>query len=118
VTRTGHRFRLDDPPDAAALVSRASGVAPYPVVVRVAIDAPPEVVSGRVPPTVALVEAHPEDPGATLLTAGGYDLLSLAGHLVTLDLPFRAIEPPELGDLLRKIGQRLVDGHPAPAPPP
>ncbi|HEV7758137.1 MAG TPA: WYL domain-containing protein [Acidimicrobiales bacterium] len=104
-TGTGHRFRLDDPPDATAFVSRASGVGPYPVVARVVLHAPPDVVSARVPPTVGLVEAHPD---GSLLTVGGYDVASLAGHLVAVDLPFVALDPPELRDHLRQLGRRLT----------
>jgi predicted DNA-binding transcriptional regulator YafY len=105
VTATGHRFRLVDPPDATAFVSRASGVGPYPVVARVVLHAPPEVVSARVPPTVGLVEAHPD---GSLLTVGGYDVASLAGHLVAIDLPFVALDPPELRDHLRRVAHRLT----------
>jgi predicted DNA-binding transcriptional regulator YafY len=110
-TGTGHRFRLDDPPDATAFVSRASGVGPYPVVARVVFDAPPDVVSARVPPTVGLIEAHPD---GTLLTVGGYDVASLAGHLVAIDLPFVALDPPGLRDHLRELGRRLTATAAAP----
>lgn len=101
---TGHRAALTDPPDAADLVARASGVAPYRWVAEVVIGAPVAVVSARVPPTVAVVAPHPE--GAHM-TVGADDLASLAGHLVALDLPFRALGPPELIDVLRRAGERL-----------
>jgi predicted DNA-binding transcriptional regulator YafY len=106
---TGHHFRLDDPPDAVELVSRASGVAPYRHVAKVVVHAPQADVAAKVPPTVGLLEAHPH---GTLLTVGADDLAFLAGHLVALDLPFQALEPPELRQLLQRAGARLAEAHP------
>ena len=107
VTPTGHRFRLDDPPDPAAFVSRASGVGPYPVVAEIVIHALPDEVASRVPPTVGLVEAHPQ---GTLLTVGAYSVGNIAGHLVALDLPFEALNPPELVAHLRRLAEQLGKG--------
>ncbi|HEY8523765.1 MAG TPA: YafY family protein [Acidimicrobiales bacterium] len=109
VAATGHRFELDDPPDAAELVTRASGVAPYPHVARVVFATTPDDLAARVPPTVGLVEDHPD---GSLLTVGANDLASLAGHLVALDLPFTVLEPPELVDLLRRLAGRLASTLP------
>jgi predicted DNA-binding transcriptional regulator YafY len=108
VVGTGHRFHLDDPPDAADLVSRASGVSPYRFVARVVVHTSPAQLAARVPPTVGVVEPHPD---GALLTVGADDVGFLAGHLVALDLPFEALEPPELRDLLRRAGERLRTAH-------
>lgn len=108
VTATGHRFHLDEPPDAVDLVSRASGVSPYRYAAQVVVHASPEHVAAKVPPTVGVVEPHPD---GSLLTVGADDLAFLAGHLVALDLPFEALEPPELRHLLRRTGKRLVAAH-------
>ncbi len=108
VVPTGHRFRLEDPPDAVDLVSRASGVSPYRYAARVVVRASADAVAGKVPPTVGVVEPHPE---GALLTVGADDLAALAGHLVGLDLPFEALEPPELRHLLRRAGAGLVAAH-------
>jgi predicted DNA-binding transcriptional regulator YafY len=108
VVATGHRFRFVDPPDAADLVRRASGVAPYRHVAHVVLRAPPDVVSARVPPTVGVVEAHPD---GSLLTVGADDVAFLAGHLVALDLPFEALDPPELRAFLRRAATRLTGAH-------
>jgi predicted DNA-binding transcriptional regulator YafY len=105
---TGHHFRLDDPPDAADLVRRASGVSPYRYVAHVVVRAPPDVVSAKVPPTVGLVDAHPD---GSLLTVGADDPAFLAGHLVALDLPFEALDPPELRAFLQRAGARLAGAH-------
>lgn len=102
---TGHRFRLTDPPDAAALVSRASGVSPYRYAAKVVVHTSPEQLATRVPPTVGVIETH---PNGALLSVGANDLAALAGHLVALDLPFEAVEPPELIDELRRAGGRLI----------
>ena len=108
VVATGHHFHLADPPDAVELVSRASGVSPYRHVARVVVHAPPADVARKVPPTVGVVEDHPE---GSLLVVGADDLAFLAGHLIGLDLPFEALAPPELRVLLRRIGGLLVDAH-------
>ncbi len=108
-TRTGHRFRHDDPPDAAALVSEALAVAPYRYTAVVRIAATADEVRARVPPTVGVVEADGDD--AAVLTTGSDDLDSIAGHLVQLGLPFEALEPPELRDLLRRTATSLAAAH-------
>ena len=110
VTRTGHRFRLDDPPDPVAFVSRASGVAPYPVAAEVVVEAPPDEVRARVPPTVGVIEPHPR---GSLLSVGGNSVAALAGHLVMLDLPFEVLAPPELIAHLRRLVEHL---QPQPVP--
>ncbi len=108
VTATGHRFTVVDPPDAAALVSRSSGVAPYRHVAEVVVHADVAAVSAKVPATVAVIAPHPD---GALLTVGSDDLASLAGHLVSLELPFEVLSPPELRDLLWRAGQRLIATH-------
>ena len=108
--RTGHRFRLVEPPDAAALVSEAISVAPYRYVARIVIDAPAEEVARRVPPTVGVVE--PDGLDRAVLTTGADDLDLLAGHLVGLGLPFEALEPPELRARLRRVARSLATSHP------
>jgi predicted DNA-binding transcriptional regulator YafY len=108
VTATGHRFRLEDAPDAAALVSRATSVAPYRWAAVVRVDAPVDEVARRVPPTVALIE---EADGATVLTTGSDHLEAIAGHLVGLGLPFEVVEPPELRDLLCAVAEDVLARH-------
>jgi predicted DNA-binding transcriptional regulator YafY len=108
VATTGHHFHLTDPPSASDLVSRASGVSPYRHVAQVVVEAAPEEVSARVPPTAGVVQAHER---GTLLVVGGDDLAALAGHLVLLDLPFEVLDPPELRDRLRSVGRALLERH-------
>ena len=113
VHATGHRFRpFTEPPDAADLVSRASGVSPYRWQAVVVVHADPAVVRAEVPPTVGVVEPHAD---GSRLTVGADDLRYLAGHLVALDLDITPLEPPELVELLRRAGERLARARP-PAP--
>jgi predicted DNA-binding transcriptional regulator YafY len=115
VDRTGHRFRLVDPPDAADLVSRSTGVSPFRWQARVVLHAPPDVVRSMVPPAVGVVESH---PGGALLTVGSDHLPTLAGHLVALDLDLTPLDPPELVDLLARVGRRMLAGGVSPPPEP
>ena len=69
---------------------------------------PADVVRGRVPPTVGLVD---ERPDGTILTTGADDLDYLAGHLVGLGLPFEVLDPPELRDHLAALGTSMVERH-------
>lgn len=108
VHRTGHRFERVDPPDAMDLVSRATGVAPYRYTARVVVQAPVDRVRAMVPATVGIVDAHPD---GALLTVGGEDLPSLAGHLVALGVPIEVLEPAELRTHLRDVGARLTAAH-------
>ena len=110
---TGHRFRLDDPPDAVDLVRRAISTAPYRWAVTARIAAPVEVLQSRIPPSVAVCERIDDD--TSLLTTGGDDLDVLAMHVVLIGLPFEVLEPPELRDHLRAIASRITSavGQPA-----
>jgi predicted DNA-binding transcriptional regulator YafY len=109
VELTGHRIRIEDPPDARELVSRATAVAPYRFTASIVIDAPVEQVSRRVPRTVGITEPH----GATqsLLMTGSDDLDAIAGHLVALGWEFEVLDPPELRERVAGIGQSLVARH-------
>lgn len=111
---TGHRFTPSaELPDAAALVGEAITTAPYRHRAVVTFAAPADELRARIPPTVGVVEAH---GSGSRLTIGADHLSSLAGHLVALDLPFEVLEPPELRDLLRRVGTALVIAHPTTSP--
>jgi predicted DNA-binding transcriptional regulator YafY len=105
---TGHRFRFDDPPDAAELVSRATSVAPYRYSARVRVEAPLATVRARVPPTVGLVD---DGPDGVVLTTGADDLDFIAGHLVGLGLPFEVLEPPELREHVGSVARQIASRH-------
>ena len=109
VSPSGHRFRRREEPDAAELVRRAVSIAPYRITARVAIDAPVEEVERRFPPTVGVTES--DGQGGSVFTTGADRLEDMVGYLVSLDLPFVVLEPPELRERIREVGARLVDVH-------
>jgi predicted DNA-binding transcriptional regulator YafY len=108
---SGHRFVVDDPPDAVALVQRSISTAPYRHQAKIELAAPVETISRRVPPSVGVLEAI--DERTTLLTTGADELDVLAFHIAMLDVDFRVIEPTALQRRIAELGARLVTGsHP------
>jgi predicted DNA-binding transcriptional regulator YafY len=112
----GGRVAFDDPPDAAALVAASVTAAPYRWTARVRLHLSHDEAVHRVPPTVGRVEQD----GATtsLLVLGADDLDWLARYLVGLTCGLEVLEPPELVDALRRLGDRLSDTGPVVAVPP
>lgn len=106
---TGHRFTLEDPPDAAALVSSSVGVAPYAHHAVVRIEAAADVVAAAVPPTVGVVE--PAGTDRSTLRTGADHLDAILGHLVLLGHDFEVLEPPALRERAVAVGRRLVHSH-------
>ena len=102
---TGHTFVLDDPPDAAALVSRAVSVSPYRHRAVVKIHAPAAELAERVPPTVGVVEAV--DDTTSLLTTGADHLDSIALHCAALGFELEVVEPVELRQRLADLAERI-----------
>lgn len=105
---TGHRFRLENPPDARELVSRGMSVAPYRYTARVHIQASVNDVRRRVPETVGIVK---REGGRTVLTTGSDRLELLAGHLVSLGFGFEVLEPPELASHIESLARVLLEAH-------
>ena len=105
-TDTGHRFEIDDPPDAAALVRNAISIAPYAYRARIEFDAPFDTVAALVPSSAGVVEMI--DEHTTVLTTGGDELDWIAFHLAMMRLPFRVLEPPGLVDTVRELAARLL----------
>ena len=106
---TGARFApLDDPPDAAELVSRGVAVSAYDLQVEVRIEAPVERTRTFVPPTVGVVEA--ESATTSRVRIGG-DADWIARFLAGLEVPFEVIDGDEVRAELRALGRRLVRDH-------
>lgn len=103
---TGQLFELDDPPDAAAMVTRGVAWAAYPYRARVRLFSPVDVVSERVPPSTGVLE--PLDDQTCELTTGANSLHAIALELVMLGCDFEIREPPELADVVAAIGHRLL----------
>lgn len=92
-----------DVPDPADYVTRAVTQRPYRLVTRLRFTAPAAEVAERIP--VAAGEIIDRgDQGCDLVT-GAMDLRWAAVHLLTIDLPFQVIEPPELRDELARVAQ-------------
>jgi hypothetical protein len=56
-----------------------------------------------------VVEEAPD--GRARLITGSDSLVSIAGHLVWLDLPFEVVDPPELRLRLAELGLALTAAH-------
>jgi predicted DNA-binding transcriptional regulator YafY len=106
--RTGHRFVMRDPPDPLSFVGDAITTGPYRYRATVAVDAPADELRRHVAPTVGVVQPAGE---GSLLTVGGERLAWLCGYLVSLELPFEVLDPPELRDHLRRMGRQLASSH-------
>lgn len=109
LTPTGHRFRLDDPPDAAQLVERSLASAPYRYTARVRYEVPATVLRTMVPSWVGTIE--PDGDERAVLVVRADSLHHLAGHLVSTDVPFEVLEPDELREHLAALGERLTRAH-------
>jgi predicted DNA-binding transcriptional regulator YafY len=102
----GLRFAPRDPParDLAAYVSRGVWNAP-PCRARVRLLAAAEVIAGRLPPCVGLIE--PVDEQSCFFEVGGSTFQSLAMHLALLGVDFELSEPQELVDEVRRLADRF-----------
>jgi predicted DNA-binding transcriptional regulator YafY len=109
VVVTGHTFEprpLDDPGRMVAEAISTTGYA-HQAVVRV--DAPTEQVARLIAPYVAVTAP---DGVHTRVELGVDDFDWLAGYLIGLGLDFEVIEPVELRQHLRALGERLRRAHP------
>jgi predicted DNA-binding transcriptional regulator YafY len=109
LTGTGHRFRLDDPPDAAELVATSIASAPYEHTARVRFEAPADTLRSMIPASVGTVEAEGDD--ACIFETGVDEVRYLAGHLVSVGIPFEVLEPAPLREHLQRLGAHLARVH-------
>ncbi|GAA0794684.1 helix-turn-helix transcriptional regulator [Spirilliplanes yamanashiensis] len=105
VLPVGPRFVPRDPPaDAAEHVVRGTGSLAWRHPARIRLHAPAEVAGERVPPAAGLLRA--DGPAHCVLETGGDSLPDLAGFLLSLDVDFEVLDPPELRDHLRTLADR------------
>ncbi|MBW6435044.1 YafY family transcriptional regulator [Actinoplanes hulinensis] len=90
--------------DAAAHVLRGVATAPFRYRARVRFAAPAAVVAERTTPTSSRVTALTAD--SCEMETGTDSLTDLITYLTGFDVPFTAVEPPELRDLLRTLAER------------
>ena len=91
---------------AAKLVMRSVSTEVYPMRAEVVFHAPREVVAQRVPPAAAQIEAL--DGERCLMRTGARETRLLALHLANVGVEFEVLEPPELIEAVRELGQLLT----------
>jgi predicted DNA-binding transcriptional regulator YafY len=106
---TGATFELPPGFDAFTVVAASIARAPAPgsIVCRVRIATDLDSASRRVPATAVVLEP---DPGGVLLSVRAFpdELESIALHLLRLPWPLEVLDPPELREALREVGERAL----------
>lgn len=107
-TPNGPRFSPREPPggDAVAHVLRRVGSLSWRYQALIRLQAPITQIADRIAATGGLLTAI--DDETCLLETGGPSLDDIAGYLVSLGVPFTALEPPELVELIRAVADRLA----------
>ncbi|HEU4322779.1 MAG TPA: YafY family protein [Roseiflexaceae bacterium] len=98
-------FERDEAFDVAAYLHDKLTQATTSRPLRVEFHAPPEVVRQRIPPAYGSLSAT---PAGTLFEAEYGDLRQVARFLVGRNLPFVALDPPELRAELRGMAEEIV----------
>ena len=106
---TGHRYVIEDPPDAAALVSEGTTIAPWGIKAILLLDLDFDTALRWYPPTVGVVE--PAEGGRSLLRIAADSVGALVRFAAGLGCDFEVIEPPELRRGLRALGERFLSRH-------
>jgi len=106
---TGIPFTRGEVPDALALVSEGVAVLSYEMFATVRIHEPRREVEQFLSPMVGVIDHEDED--GTVVRIGG-DAAWIARHLAGWEYRYEVLDPPEVRDALRALGQRLVRDHP------
>ncbi len=106
VTASTWRFRPREHPDPVAYVQRSVTSSGYRVQATVLVRAAADAVRQKASPTSATVTAVDEE--TCRLEAGAHDVDALAFHLTWLGFDFEVVDPPELRDALRRLGERML----------
>ena len=105
-----------EPEDATDLVMRQVAAEGWLVRARIAVDAPAGAVLARIHAGVGVVEMTDDDH--SVLVTGADSLATIAAYIGMLDLDFHILEPAELVDHIRTLGERYVRaGRAEPQPP-
>lgn len=105
VRAMGSTFVPRPAPDAREYVRHSINTAPYRYVARVRYQLPASVVAQHFSPQSATIE--PDGADACVLTAGGDDPEAVVLYLARVGDAFEVLEPPEVRDAARAVGQRL-----------
>jgi len=106
VRTTTFRFTRRDHPAPAEFVQQAISSAGYPHVARVRLHVDGATARERVPATVATIEDGAD--GTCVMVSGGGSLGYLAMEIALLEWEYEVIEPAELREEMRRLGERLV----------
>jgi predicted DNA-binding transcriptional regulator YafY len=110
VRPTGSRFVHTDPPDAAAFVAQGIAVSSYETRALVRFAAPADTVARHVPPTIGVIRRDARNRRHTVVEIGG-DPDWIARYLAGSSLDYEVLEPQEVRDELRRLGESLVARH-------
>ena len=78
------------------------------------VHAPPDVAANHIGPTVGVIEPDPDDPDRSIVTIGG-DPDWIASYLVSLEVRFEVLDPPEVRDEICALAYRMLEQHGAAA---
>jgi predicted DNA-binding transcriptional regulator YafY len=110
VSLTGQRYRITDPPDAAALVLAGTKLAVYRYEARILLELDYAEASRAFPPLYGVV-VEPAPDGRAVLRVASDDLASLATYAAGLSYSFEVLSPPELRAELRRRALAIADRH-------
>ena len=108
---TGRRFTPRPPPaeDLGAYVSTAISSAPYTHRARLLLHVSAAEAATRISPTVGRIE--PADDRSCILHTGSHSLDEIALYVALMDVGFDVLDPPELAERIRTLGDRLGAVH-------
>lgn len=95
-----------EPEDATDLVMRQVAAQGWLVRARIAVDAPAGEVLARIHAGVGVVEMI--DDEHCVLVTGADTLATIAAYIGMLDLDFHVLEPADLVDHVRRLGERYA----------
>lgn len=106
--RTGRRFEPSplSPDDYTELVVRSVASSGWAAHARITVFAAAEEVLARINPAVGVVE--PVDADSCVLVTGADSLETIAVYVGMLGIDFRVDAPAELGDHIRRLGERYA----------
>jgi predicted DNA-binding transcriptional regulator YafY len=115
---TGPRFPPREPPDGdvAAYLSRGITTRVYRYRVRILLHAPAATAAAVISPSIGVVEAA--DERTCVLHTGSNSLDEVAGYVGMFGFRFRVLDPPELVERVRVLGERLAEAAASSEPAP
>ena len=107
---TGHRNAVREAPDAAAQVTEGVAVRVFETHTRVVVHAPPTSPRTTSARPSAWSNRTRTDPDRSIVTIGG-DPDWVARFLVSLEMRFEVLDPPEVRDEICMLARRMLEQH-------